>query len=219
MVGLTIIVPTVGRDSLELTLESIGMQTGPEDRICVVLDSERSNPEIWGLVHEMGGECEGTWRYIWVGHGAPLGAYGHGARNFRLDLTPREPDQWFVSIDDDDAFLPGAFDAMREEIWKYPQGDRWFVFSMTGGANSHFSGTKVPVMGNEIRPGNVGTPCIVWPASAKARWGTGFADENEVSSPRELNRGYFGDYEFARDLQAELGDPVWVDHVVAEIRP
>ncbi len=56
---------------------------------------------------------------------------------------------------------------------------------------------------------------IVAPASAKARWGTRGIDD----LGRDLGDGYFGDHDYARALQEELGDPIWVDEVIAEIRP
>jgi hypothetical protein len=208
MVGLTIIVPTMGRVSLESTLESIGMQTVPDDRVCVVHDTDRSNSAVFNLVYDIEGECEGEWSYIWVGRGAPLGAHGHAARNFRLNLVPMESDKWFVSIDDDDMFLPGAFDAIREAISENP--DRWFVLEMVGGASSHFPGQIVPIVSRQLIRGNVGTPCIVAPASAKSRWGT---------MPSDLGDGYYGDWDYAYDLNRELGPPVWISRVIAEIRP
>ena len=114
---------------------------------------------------------------------------------------------------------------MRRAIDSFPGS--WFVFGMRGGPNSHFSGVTVPTFGHEIRPGNVGTPMILWP-NCSARWGTsktvewergGFASSSGTFGEKELMEGYFGDYQFAVALQQELGDPIWIDHVVAEIRP
>jgi hypothetical protein len=186
VVGLTVIIPTVGRDSLAATLGSLTPQLSDEDDIMVVEDGETQ-----------------------------LGAYGHGARNWMLDRFDLD---WggthFWSIDDDDIAASDALNIIRTAIESFPGA--WFIFQRIGGANSHYHGLKVPHTKHKVLPGNVGTPCIVWPASAEARWGTGaFA----IDGLPTHNPGYFGDYEMAVALQKELGDPVWVDEVIAIIRP
>lgn len=120
---------------------------------------------------------------------------------------------YVASVDDDDEFLPGAFDAMRAAVATYP--GRWFVFRMTFGAGSHCSGVTVwdrP----QVRVGNVGTPMILAPASATSRWGvegmTGLTGE-----PRE--DGFLGDYVYAKRLREELGEPMWMETVTAVVRP
>lgn len=203
--SVTVIIPTVGRryESLEALYDSLQPQLEPLDQLIVMGDGGSS--VLWPDDMECSVFCETAQE--------TLGAFGHGIRNLVLDGLREETYCW--SIDDDDGAVPGALDAIREAIYEHP--GRWFVFQMIGGANSHFPGQKVPTMGHEIRPGNVGTPCIVWPASAKARFGTG----PSLNLFPELDRGagYFGDYEMAVALQEELGDPVWVDTVIAEIRP
>ncbi len=141
-----------------------------------------------------------------------VGAYGHSLRNRVLD-EDRIEDGYVCSIDDDDCFLPGAFDAMRAAIAEHP--GRWYVFRMTFGEGSHCPGVTVwdrP----QVRAGNIGTPMILAPATAKARWGvegmTGLTGE-----PRE--DGYLGDYVYAKRLQEELGEPVWCDEIIATVRP
>ena len=128
------------------------------------------------------------------------GAYGHGLRNRCLDEGLATGD-WLVSIDDDDEFLPGAFEAMRAAVAEHP--GRWFIFKMTFGDGSHYPGVTVwdrP----QVRVGNVGTPMILAPASAKSRWGvegmTGL-----IGEPRE--DGFLGDFVYAQRLREELGEP------------
>ena len=175
---ISVIVPTLGRDTLGATLAS-----------CVNADA------VFVEVDKVG-----------------VGAYGQSLRNRVLD-DGSISDGYVVSIDDDDVFLPGAFDAMRAAIADHP--GRWFVFRMAFGDGSHCPGVTVwdrP----QVRVGNVGTPMIVAPASARARWGvegmTGLLGE-----PRE--DGWLGDYVYARRLLGELGEPVWCETVTALVRP
>ena len=60
--------------------------------------------------------------------------------------------------------------------------------------------------------------CIVMPRDSRARWGDMATDPRLPHGP-SLGVGYYGDYEMAVRLQAEFGPPVWVPHVVAEIKP
>lgn len=208
MSGITVIIPSVGRPSLLGTLNSLGKQLTQFDDLLVVFDGMEEAPSF---------VPDGV---SWLSIPEQEGAYGHHARNLGIDWSYRAewPKEYLWSIDDDDVALPGALDAIREAVTE--NEGRWFVFQMQGGANSHFPGQKVPTVGHEIRPGNIGTPCIVWPASAKARWGTIAMDPGIVGNFSDYTSpGYFGDYEMAVALQDELGDPVWVDTVIAEIRP
>ena len=221
MTGLTIIVPTLGRVSLVSTLHSIADQATEEDRVVVVEDSEFSQGSAALVRLFMRNEAlRGNWSCFNVGRGAPLGAFGHGARNWLLDNWLDEGDHpYCCTIDDDDVYAPGALDAMREAINSgMILSDRpyhWFIFQMIGGPNSHFKGQVVPNPNFGFRRGNIGTPTIVAPVCG-ARWGTW---EEIDDFGRRRGSGYFGDWDMAEALQRELGDPIWVDQTVAIVRP
>jgi hypothetical protein len=135
-----------------------------------------------------------------------LGAYGHVIRNRTIDLLRNcGVTGYFCTLDDDDVYTPEAFSVMRVALASFPYS--WFIFQMVGGKNSHFPDIVVPTMGHQILKGNVGTPMLLWPAYARSRFGT------------EFRGGYFGDFEMAARLNEELGPPVWIESVVAEIRP
>ncbi len=153
-----------------------------------------------------------TWRSYRASHdGEALGHFGHPARNFMLDTLDGLEDKpdWCWSIDDDDVATFGALDMIRAAC---SSGNHpWYVFRMKGGAGSHFAGVSVPTMGNVLGKGNVGTPMIVFPTEAAARFGLDAIGGHEA--------GYFGDWQLAVALQQEFGAPGWVEAVVAEIRP
>ena len=138
------------------------------------------------------------------------GACGHPARNEGIDRTTTE---YVCSIDDDDVYVPGAFNLIRAAIRDNP-GAGWFIFRMVGGPGSHFNGVTVPVLGHVLRLGNVGTPMMVW-RNCAARFGMRSTDEQG----RDFGAGYFGDWEMAKALQAEYGDPVWINETICVVRP
>lgn len=142
-----------------------------------------------------------------------VGAYGHPLRNKVLDEA-RIKEGYIASIDDDDCFLADAFDIMRGALAEHPTGP-WFLFRMVFGNGSHCPGVTVwdrPV----IRSGNVGTPMILAPASARARWGT---EPMTGLLGEERGPGWLGDFVYAQRLRAELGEPIWIDRTIAVVRP
>ena len=183
MTGITVIIPTIGRESAALTASSVTKQAIPFGDAVWLCPDRKSE-----------------------------GAFGHPVRNHNIDAEVEGRYLW--SIDDDDIALPGALVAMHEAIEAHP--GRWFLFRMIGGANSHYPRMTVPVQGMEgvMRPGNIGTPMILFP-KCKARFGTGLTG----LFGEDKRDGYFGDWTMAQSLQNELGDPIWIDQVVAEIRP
>lgn len=210
MTPLAIIVPTLGRRSLQACLESLAPQVAPGDRVVVVCD----NPGRYDFCREAvdfareQSQPEVIWRCL--PNTGRRGFYGHSARNCALryldELVVRP--EWVWSLDDDDIATFGALDIIRDAAANV--SGKWLMLKMRGGAGSHFAGTTVPTMGPTIHRGNVGTPMIVFPL-CEARYGVAQFDGHAA--------GYFGDYEMAVALQSELGEPTWVDAVVCEVRP
>jgi hypothetical protein len=158
------------------------------------------------------GGAQGRWRVI---SRDSLGRYGHPLRNEALDLLAALDDRpdWVWSIDDDDLPMPGALASIREAV---ASGEAdWYVFGMVGGGDSHFAGVVVPQPGLGLRLGNIGSPCLVAPVDAAARWGT----DRVLALSGDEGPGYYGDWLFAVALKNELGDPAWIEATVAEIRP
>lgn len=203
MTSIGVIIPTVGRESLSACVQSVATQAKEDDRVMVAVDTE--------LPFDYQG-VGSTWQRV---PDAPLGMFGHAARNWIWDtiVADKLRINFLWSLDDDDVALPGALDAIHAATNANP--GRWLAFKMLFGANSHAAGHTV-WREPKVELGNIGTPCIVMPVTAKSRWGALGVDPRTGWYGGE---GYFGDYQIARDLEAELGPPVWVPHVVAEIRP
>lgn len=205
-------IPTVGRPELARCLASVHEQLASDDLIYVMFDGE---------YRHMVETCEEAllfarddWERIWFyasPDGVTHGLFGHPQRNRALELLPRDIDLVW-SIDDDDIALPGALPAIRSAVaGPLP----WFAFQMRFGPNSHAPGV-VCWHEPKVQMGDIGTPCIVMPRSAKSRWGALGVDPRTGWNG---GAGYFGDYQLARNLEAELGPPVWVPFVVCEVKP
>lgn len=218
MTGIAVIIPTVGRESVWACAESVASQLTKDDWLHIAYDGGMTYADY--MVYEgrfgriaMDSPGHASWSYVPDG---PLGSFGHPARNYALDILLNDMTHVW-SIDDDDQALPGALDAIHAlvDLYEPTAPERWFAFQMLFGPNSHAAGHTV-WREKKVELGNIGTPCIVMPTSAKSRWGALGVDPRTGWYGGE---GYFGDYQIARDLEAELGPPVWVPTVVAEIRP
>lgn len=207
MTRLAVVIPSTGRDSVRACIDSLLPQIG-DDYLYLALDRPDVPDDLYQWLH-----YDSTWRdnVAAMTCTEALGQFGHPQRNRILHALSEDVTHVW-SLDDDDVALPGALDAIRSEVENAPL--RWFAFQMRFGPGSHAPGI-VCWRERVVRLGDIGTPCIVMPASAKSRWGSLGVDQ----FGRDYGPGYFGDFEMAKSLEAELGPPVWVPEVIAEIRP
>jgi hypothetical protein len=175
---ISFIVPTVGRKSLHATLRSI--ETAPGDEIIVVGDGvshglhslSRYNPQIRLI------DCE------------PGRDWGHKERNF---ATPFAQCQYIAHIDDDDVYAPGTRALMQDAIDKTL--GRPVIFRM------RFPNGITLWQNEEIRCGNLGTPCFLIPnrPTMLGTWGSFVG----------------GDCHFLETSKWKAEDYVWRPEVIA----
>jgi glycosyltransferase involved in cell wall biosynthesis len=181
---LAVIIPTIGRPTLERTIDSLRPQLTSDDTLLIAYDSDDTSKLEWIEAISDG------FQRMWTRSQQP---YGHGAMNSVLDslgfVAPWVTHTW--RIDDDDVATPDALAVLRSCACSQP------VF-----ARMELSPGELIWVGPDLTEGNIGSPCILAPRSL-ARWGD----------------RYEGDYDYARALVDELGPPLWVDQVVAKIRP
>lgn len=154
MTGLTIIVPTVGRETLAATLASIHRQTVVGDRVIVAADGPR--PRAREIFHDHRWPDWEFFEFEFDGH------WGHGLRNSILDQL--EPGTHVVTIDDDDVYEDGALDLFREA-----RCDRPVIFRMAFG-RAHAADGLVVWQRPHVQYGDIGTPMILAPV-CRARFG------------------------------------------------
>ncbi len=134
---ITFLVPTVGRQSLITTLNSIECWEG--DEILIVGNGYRVNDPRARYV-----DC------------LPGGDWGHTERNF---ATPHARGRYIAHIDDDDIYAPGTRALMADAIEQTP--DRPVLFRM------RFPNGITLWREPEIKCGNVGTPMMLLPNELK----------------------------------------------------
>lgn len=113
MPNLTVIIPTVGRNTLTRTLDSIvGQRLQEDDQVLVCGDDNPTASKEMDLPL-------GAWEHIVTGLGpqfkfhrldAGEGTWGNAQRNAMIPLATSE---WVLFQDDDDIFMPCAFDTIR----------------------------------------------------------------------------------------------------------
>lgn len=168
---ITFIVATLGRPSLQATLRSI--ETYPGDEILVV-----------------GAMTENPCRIVrFIPHG-PGGDYGHQERN---DVTPLARGQYLAHIDDDDVYVPGTRALMESAIRAAPGKPTIFRMRFPNGITLWEN--------EEIRCGNLGTPCFLIPnrPTMLGTWGSFVG----------------GDCEFLETSKWKAEDYVWRPEVIA----
>lgn len=144
MSTVSFIIATIGRPSLQRTLESIETRAG--DEILVVADAAlvnlRSQPFIVNNPQVRVIDC-------------PAGNdFGHAERNFSMPLAKGD----FLSfMDDDDYYSTGHRTAMEEAMLAHPNSPT--IFSM----RLHHMGGLVLWQDQEVRCGQVGTPMFFLP--------------------------------------------------------
>lgn len=109
--GITVVVPTVGRESLKKTLVSLGWQRWrKDDQILIVGDGRQDR------AREM---VQSDSRFTYVEVPGPGNSWGHSVRNEvnRLGLATGSH---IVNLDDDDILVQDAVSTICEEIEKTP---------------------------------------------------------------------------------------------------
>src|SRR6267143_6907172 len=103
--SLTVIIPTAGRDTLPYCLQTISQQTLIEsDEILIIGDGQQK--EVEAQVEAIGS----PFRYI---EGPYTNDWGHSQINRGLQLAQAD---WVAYTDDDDGFLPRAFEVVRKRL-------------------------------------------------------------------------------------------------------
>ena len=104
-ISIALITPTLGRETLERTLESGLSQLAAEDEWLIVGDGPQ--PHARQVVAERADERIRYWE-----HADAASSYGNAHRNCAMGAAQAD---YFLFVDDDDVLLDGALDAVRRE--------------------------------------------------------------------------------------------------------
>lgn len=198
-IGLSVVIPTLGRSSLTRTLKSVMPQLIDGDELIVIADTAG---DVWNSRRALmrcrrGLHAKHVWSHLVSGPGNEEGQ-GYSQREFGVRYADKSH---IVFIDDDDIYAEGALALFREHACEVP-----VIFRM-----DH------PYLGlvwntPELRFGNVGTPMFVVP-NKKSKLGEW--KSHTVIGGKPVG----GDYEFIRGSVENLGGPIWREEVVAIVNP
>jgi glycosyltransferase involved in cell wall biosynthesis len=180
----SVIVATIGRDTLPRALRSLASQPlSHGDEVLVVGASDRVN------------RLATTFGYTYI-HCKPGGDYGAAERTLGMEYARGTH---LAFLDDDDVYLPGAFNAMRQVAVEHPASPIMFRMIDPNGA--------LLWMDPEIRMGNHGTPQFVPP--------------NYPTKLGKWTSRYEGDFDFCTSTLA-LYPPnslIWSTAIIYACRP
>ena len=140
---LSVIVPTLGRETLAATLESILPQLAGGDEVLVVADGPQ--PAAAAVVRGAGSD-----HIRYFEHG-PTGAKGNSQRNAGI---ARAAGDYLLFMDDDDVYVRGALAKIRDAA--RADSGRSFVFRMDNYGTILWRARRLSY-------GDVGTPMFVAP--------------------------------------------------------
>lgn len=162
-VTFSIIIPSIGRQTLIKTLESLRVQLYPSDQVIVVFDGW---PDVFLL--------KDVKRYrptLAINPNGPSEDYGASARTLGQSMATKDVLLW---MDDDDWYEPNALDAIRSH---YAKSNGIAVFGMSG------------VDATCVEPGKISTQMVAIPRNATlGTWGKHYeGDYQFISQTVALN--------------------------------
>lgn len=201
-IRLSVVVPTIGRATLKRTLLSLQPQLCPGDEVVVVADG----PSARAVAREA--TCTLGLPLV-LADTPPTRCWGNAQRDLGMRLARGTH---LLFIDDDDAYEPGAFDAIRSKVGQNPTVAHIFRMRFGPGHPAWWHDPDHPlVLWSEpmLRAQNVGSPMVVLPNRPELlpAWTDG--DAGDVIS----------DFLFLRRAIPRFGVPVWHEDVIAVVRP
>lgn len=198
---LSVIVPTVGRPSLERTLRSLQQQDSRLRWEAVLVGDTFAGTWRENL-SRFPGAIRGDARLSYAEHDGGLHAWGHPQRNFGATVAKGEYLAW---LGDDDLYLPGAFEAIARALASHEGDPRVFLFRWIAPWKAIYWHTA-GYLGEE--PGHIDAECIVCP--------------NVPDKLGLWTNRYQGDFDFIRTTVEHWGGlerVIWQPEVIAQAQP
>jgi len=185
--NLTFVVPTIGRPCLIRALTSITTQMLQGDRLAVVADGFCDQTE--NLLREANIKPN-----YFLKNPRRHGDWGHTPRNMAFEIVEGD---YILTIDDDDAYLPGAVDLIRARLKQSEPFPHMFKMYWRG-RQTLWEHPNVALL-------NVSTQMIVTP-NVKEKFGT-------------WGKRYEGDFDYCVSLREKWGKIVWCPEIIVRYGP
>jgi hypothetical protein len=183
-VSFNVIITTTGRYTLPVFFDSLAPQLGADDYITLISDKADWHVHVAQAFSHVRCNCT----KVLIENAGSLGWWGHGSRN-KWQRTL--PGAYHLHADDDDLYLPGAFDAIRRHVRDLQP--RLYIFRMI----RRWDGVV-----NLIPPMSVTHPSQIRPRAVSTQCGV-------IRAVPELYREwaylYGGDGHFYKDLVESFG--------------
>lgn len=196
--GLIVVMPTLGRPSLTVAVNSVVDQLEDDDRLVVVCDTVNGRPVC---AREQVADFQPA-NITYLECGVPGSRYGNAQRDCGLRWAAGRSTH-LAFLDDDDAYLPGALDVIRERV---SDDGHAHVFRARWGPGHHWQG--ILWAERDFRVGNVGTPMLVLPNRTYRR---AWMDSNSL--------GTVSDFGWMAAAVEECEGVCWWEELVAVVRP
>lgn len=198
--GISVIVPTKGRDSLSATLSSIAPQLGVDDEIIVVGDGPL--PRVQAMLSDWGDA-----QVRWLNTPLRTASWGNQQRDFGICEARGG---WLAFCDDDDEFTPDALEIMRRAAGENPGQPHLFRMDVSNMAFARQLGITTLWRAQQLKVGNIGTPMFFCPN-----------DPDRLGFWQYSPDPYAADYWFVSSVVHKYppGSLVWRDEIVAIVRP
>lgn len=184
---LAFVVPTIGRLSLIRTLTSIKQQMQPQDILAVAADG------FVDQTHKLLEEARITPDRVWE-FPRRHGDWGHTPRN---KVFAEIEGDFILTVDDDDAYLEGAIDAIRTRLAESEPMPHMF--------RMYWRGRQTLWEHPNVVEQNVSTQMIVTP-NVKSKLGT-------------WGNRYQGDFDYCVSLQKNWGKILWCPEIIVRYGP
>lgn len=191
---VSIIIPTIGRPSLEALLDSI--PTDEHDPLLEVVIIGDSHACDFKAAIEIAHERFDRPRLRWYTHDGGKHAWGHPQRNYGMLKASGE---WLVFSQDDNIFAPDAFEVIAQAIRAQPYPRPLLFKIMTWQSGVVWRNPR-------LAEGDIDADCIVVPnlATKLGQWG----------------ERYNGDYDFILSTyNLWWGDVAWRPELIATALP
>jgi len=195
--SLTICVPTMGRETLVDTLESIKRQAlQPTDQVLIVLDTfvaQTQIPRVQALVESYG--------FTFVAHNGGYAFQGNPQFNRAMELATGD---YFCGLGDDDVYVDGAIARLRKKLGSGRAV--LFQFYSPGFMSGLFGMRFLLWHDRDVRVANLSGCCMAAPRESLV----------PVSDERRCEV----DYEWIRDTVAKTGQkPIWMKDCLVIAQP
>jgi len=198
----SVILPTISRPSLSRSIASVIDQLEHDDELIVVGDGRQD-----GAADVV--ESFQPANLLYVEAEQKGSRFGNAQRTFAMQLALGRSSH-LLFIDDDDVYVHGALDVVRQALDNADVPNAAHIFKATWGNGHHAQGVTLwdtP----EVRAGNIGSPMCVLPNRPYARSWFYCNDHGR--------NGITSDFGFLSAAIGECGGVEWHDSLVAIVRP